>query len=119
MSDIKTLSESKKNYYKSVKVVNTYSKNYKKYESNGDENKTLSIKDYLDEIKSYLKDIINNPKKSVRFKTQLMIAINLMFSIDIIEEEHVMHSRGDNIQFVTDNETDETINELFILLNIN
>ena len=53
---------SQKNYYKSVKVVNTYSKNYKKYESNGDENKTLSIKDYLDEIKSYLKDIINNPK---------------------------------------------------------
>ena len=44
-----------------------------------------------------------------------MIAINLMFSIDIIEEEHVMHSRSDNIQFVTDNETDETINELFIL----
>ena len=44
-----------------------------------------------------------------------MIAINLMFSKDIIEEEHVMHSSRDNIQFVTDNETDETINELFIL----
>ena len=68
MSDIKTLSESKKNYYKSVKVVNIYTKNYKKYESNGDENKTLSIKDYLDEIKSYLKDIINNPKNLLYLK---------------------------------------------------
>ena len=94
---LKLFLSQKKKYYKSVKVVNTYSKNYKKYESNGDENKTLSIKDYLDEIKSYLKDIINNHKKSVRVKTQLMIAINLMFSIDIIEEEPVMHSRSDNI----------------------
>ena len=68
MSDIKTLSESKKNYYKSVKVVNIYTKNYEKYESNGDENKTLSIKDYLDEIKSYLKDIINNPKNLLYLK---------------------------------------------------
>ena len=93
---LKLFLSQKKNYYKSVKVVNTYSKNYKKYESNGDENKTLSIKDYLDEIKSYLKDI-NNPKKPVLFKTQLMIAINLMFSKDIIEEEHVMHSSRDNI----------------------
>ena len=49
---LKLFLSQKKNYYKSVKVVNTYSKNYKKYESNGDENKTLSIKDYLDEIKS-------------------------------------------------------------------
>ena len=30
--------------------------------SNGDENKTLSIKDYLDEINPYLSDIINDHK---------------------------------------------------------
>ena len=29
------------------------------YESNGGRNKTLSIKEYLDEIKQYLKEIIN------------------------------------------------------------
>ena len=44
-----------------------------------------------------------------------MVAIDFMFSIVIIEEEHVMYSRSDNIQFVTDNETDETINKLFKL----
>ena len=96
---LKLFLSQKKKHYKPVRVVNVYSKNYNKNESNGDENKTLSktIKDYLDEIKSYLKDIINNPKKSVLFKSQLMVAIDFMFSIVIIEEEHVMHSRSDNI----------------------
>ena len=34
------------------------------YENKGDRNKTLSIKEYLDKIKLYLKDILNNLKKS-------------------------------------------------------
>ena len=33
------------------------SNNYIEYENNGDRNKTISIKEYLDEIKLYLKDI--------------------------------------------------------------
>ena len=37
--------------------------NYFEYESNGNKNKTLPIKEYLDEPKRYLKDIINNLKK--------------------------------------------------------
>ena len=32
------------------------------YKSNGDKDKTLSIKDYLDEIRPYLSDIINDCK---------------------------------------------------------
>ena len=43
-------------------VGNFYSKNYIEYENNGDRNITLSIKEYPDKIKSYLKDIINNLK---------------------------------------------------------
>ena len=50
-----------------------------KYEGNGNRNKTLSIKEYLDKIKSYLKSIINNPKKSDAWKIQLTIAINFIF----------------------------------------
>lgn len=33
------------------------SNNYVEYENNGDRNKTISIKEYLVEIKLYLKDI--------------------------------------------------------------
>ena len=41
-----------------------YSDNYIEYEINGDKNKTPSIKKYDNEINSYLKDVINNLKKS-------------------------------------------------------
>ena len=64
IKDIKKLFEQEEDYCKPVKEGKFYSNNYFEYESNGYRNKTLSIKEYLDEIKSYLKDIINNLKKS-------------------------------------------------------
>ena len=56
-------------------VGNFYSKNYTKYESNGDRNKSLSIKEYLDGIEPCLKDMINNLKKSDTLKIKLIIAV--------------------------------------------
>ena len=41
-------------------------------------NKTLLIKEYIEEIKPYLKDTINSLKKSDTWKIQLRIAINFM-----------------------------------------
>ena len=58
--DIKNLFEQEKDYYKPGRVANLYRNNYIKYENNGDRNKTASVKEYLDEIKPYLKDIIVN-----------------------------------------------------------
>ena len=46
------------------------------YKNNGYKYKTISIKEYLDEIKPYLKDIINNLKKSDTWKIQSTKAIN-------------------------------------------
>ena len=63
LRDIKYLfepEEEEEKYYKSVRVSNFWSNNYIEYESNGDRNKTLSIKEYLDKVRPYLKDIINN-----------------------------------------------------------
>ena len=51
------------------------------YESSSDRNKILSIKEYLSEIKPYLKDI-NILKKSDTWETQLIIVINFMPSKD-------------------------------------
>ena len=85
-------------------VRNFYSNDYIRYDSNGENNKTLAVKQYLDEIKPYFKDIINNLKKSY-------IAVNFMSSKDT-DEEHVMHSASGNIEIMINDKTDEVIIEL-------
>ena len=55
--DIKNLFDQEEDYYKLIRVVIFWSNNYIEYESIRDSNKALTIKAYLDEIKSYLKDI--------------------------------------------------------------
>ena len=35
-----------------------------------------SVEEYLDKTKTYLKDIIDNPKKSAKWKIQSIIACN-------------------------------------------
>ena len=52
------------NYYKPVTVSDFWSKSYIEYESNSDRNKKLSVEEHLDKIITYLKDIINNLRKS-------------------------------------------------------
>ena len=54
--------EGEEYYYKQSRVSNIWTNNYIKYESNGDKNRTLSVKKYLNKIRPYLKDI-NNFKK--------------------------------------------------------
>ena len=49
--------EREKYYYKTVRVGNIWSRNYVEYEINGDRNKILSIENYLNIIKPYLKVI--------------------------------------------------------------
>ena len=56
--------EKQENCYKPVRVSNIWSNNYIEYESNGNKNKTLSVEEYLNKISPYLKDILNNLKKS-------------------------------------------------------
>ena len=99
-------------YNKSVRVSNFWSNNYIEYESNGDGNKTLSIEQYLNRIRPYLKDIINNLKKFDMWKIQLTIANNFISSIDN-DEERVMHLISDSIEIITSDEADEAMKELF------
>ena len=58
--DIRNLfGHKEKDYYKPVRVCNFSSNNYIEYKSKGDR-KTLSVEEYLDKTRPYLKDIINN-----------------------------------------------------------
>ena len=59
---------------KPVSVGNFWSNSYIEYENNGDRSKTLSVKEYFNKIRTYLKDIINNLEKSDACKIQLTIA---------------------------------------------
>ena len=110
LRDIENLFEE---YYKPVTVNNFWSNNYIEYKSNDDTSKALSVKEYLDKIRPYLKDIINDLKKSGTWKIQLTITINFIFSKDDNDEEHVMHSKRDNIEIMISDEADEFIEKRF------
>ena len=63
-----------------------YSNNYVEYADNGDRNRALSIEEYLDKIRPYLKVIVNNTKISDTWKIQLTLASNIISSKDTGEE---------------------------------
>ena len=59
--DIRTLYGSdKEDHYKPIRTGNVFSSKYIEHESNGDKDKSLSIEKYLDKVRSYLSDAIND-----------------------------------------------------------
>ena len=99
-------------YYKQKRLNNFWSNNYIKYESNGDRNKNLSLEEYCNKVKPYLKDIIIDLQTSDTWKIQATIAINFVSSKDA-EEDHVIHSKSKNINFTSYNDSNEVVDELF------
>ena len=96
--DIKTLFLQEEEYYrKTVIISNVRNNDYIKYESNSDRNKNVSVKEYLNVIKPYLKDMIIDLQISDMWKIQLTIAINFISSKDV-DEQCVMHSKSENIE---------------------
>ena len=91
--------EQEDDYYKPIRVRNFWNNIYIEYESNSDKNKNLSVKEYLNEIKPYLRDVIINLQKSGTWNIQLTITIDFISSKDA-DEEQVMHSKSDNIEFM-------------------
>ena len=49
-------------YYKPTIAISAFNNNYIQYESKGNKDKILTISEYLDMIKPYLSDIINDHK---------------------------------------------------------
>ena len=58
--------------------------------------KTLSVEEYLNKIRSYLKDIINKLKKSGSWQIQLTIANNFIS----FNAERVMNLKSDNMEIM-------------------
>ena len=78
------------------------------YESKGDKDKILSVKEYPDMMRPYLSDIINDHKTEVEWKIQLTLTIDFMSYKDS-EETRTMRTKNHNIEIMIGNETDEII----------
>ena len=97
------------------------------YESRGDKDKKLSVKEYLFKIIPYLRDMINNHKDPTKlkdlasiiieddlfgdWKIQLTMQINFISSLDP-GEIRTMDSKSDSVEITMGNETDDIAKEL-------
>ena len=74
------------NYYKPVLVKTSFKDDYKYYESRGDKDKKLSVKQYLYKIMPYLNDLINDHKairnNCNKWKIQVNMHANFVSSND-------------------------------------
>ena len=82
------------------------------YERNGNRNKILSVGEYLNKIRPYLKDIINNLKKITTWKIQLTIAITFI-SFQDNDKESLIRLKSDNIEIMINGKADDVIEFFF------
>ena len=112
-----------KNYYEPVIIKSSFKNNYIVYQSRGDKEKTLSPEEYLDMIRPYLRDLINNHQAPLEgysgndnnlhgeWKIQLTMQINFVSSLDP-GEIRTVDSKNKNIEILVGSKTDNII-ELF------
>ena len=98
----------------------SFNENYKYYESRGDKDKKLSIEQYLDVIKPYLSDLINDHKaietSSNEWKIQINMHINFVSSNDT-GEIRTVSAWSDNEEIRWGNETDDIVKIYFLILS--
>ena len=102
-------------YYKPILVKSSFKDNYKYYESRGDKDKKLSVKQYLYKIMPYLSDLINDHKairnESNEWKIQINMHVNFISSKDT-GEICTIFVWSDNEEIRPGNETDDIIKGL-------
>ena len=108
--DLRAFYESEEDYYEPQKTKGAFNDNYIEYESNGNKDKRLSIEEYLNMIRAYLSNIIDDHKDE--WKIQLTMEISLISTIEF-GETSTMHIKSKNVVILTSYETDEIVEELF------
>ena len=74
---------SEEDYYKPILVKSSFKGNYKYYESRGDKEKRLSVKQYLNKITPHLYDLINDHRIARRvWEIQIFTHVNFTCSKD-------------------------------------
>ena len=120
-------------YYKPIIAKSAFNNNYIQYESRGNKDKILTVNEYSDIIRPYLRDIINDHKtqgewiihsdNTIRkrktqseWEIQLTMALNFISSKKDSDETRTMHTKSVNIEIMMESETDEIIEYLFKFL---
>ena len=70
------------------------------------------VEEYLNDIRPYLKDIINNLKKSGMWRIQVTTTNNFISFTDN-DGVRIIHSKSDSIEAMISDEADEVIKDLF------
>ena len=100
-------------YYKPTIVKGACSNNYIQYESKGDKDKILTIREYLNMIRPYLLDMINDYKNKGEWTIQLSAEINFISSKSDFDETRIMHTKSDNLEIMIGSDTNEVIEHHF------
>ena len=90
--DVRTpFEQEKEDHYKSKRVNNFWNNNYIEYENNGDKSRNLTLKEYLNKIKPYLKNIIHS-----------------------ISALNIMQVRSNNMKFTSYHDANEVVDDDFL-----
>ena len=105
--------------YKPILIRTGFNNNYLEYESEG--SNSLSFTEYLDLIKPYLEDLINEKKNKGEWKLQLTARISFVSLKPDSDETRLMHTRSNSAEFMNGSETEEIIESLYrsLLQNYN
>ena len=113
-----------KDYYKQIKTDDSFDnkKGYTEYGSRGDKQENLSPKEFLDMIRPYLRDMINDHKTPMRlpnnkttsgeWKIQLII-LNKCISNKNFEETRDIYLASNNVEIFMGSDTNNIVDELF------
>ena len=88
--------------------------NYLEYRSEG--NDSLSFEEYLNLIKPYLSDLINNKKDEGEWKLQLSAEISFVSQKPDSDEKRVMYTRSTCEEFMIGSKTEEVTEKLIMSL---
>ena len=97
--------------YKPILIRTSFDYNYLEYGSEG--SNSLSFMEYLNLIKPYLEDLINEKKNKGEWKLQLTANISFVSLNPDSDETHLMYTRSDPEEFMNGSETEEIIESLY------
>ena len=89
-----------KDYYQPIIVKSAFNSNYVKYESNGEKDKILTPDEYLDMIRPYLVDMINDHKNKGEREIQLTAVVNFISSKPDSDETRNMYTKNINVEIM-------------------
>ena len=73
----------------------------------------LMLKEYLNLIEKYLKELIEEDKLKGEWKVQLTIEVNFISLKPGSDETHIMYTRSDNVEIMFGDDNDDIIEQLF------